>query len=387
MKKEITIITNYFPPEMGAASNRIYQLAKSLKEKGHKITVVTPLPNYPEGKIFKGYNGKLTSKTTVDGIAINRLWLLPSKSKDKLWRVLSITSYCLSLSLYFLFTKLPRTVIIQSPPLFVAFTSVFWLKSKSRKLILNVSDLWPLAGKELKAIKSKKSLSLLEQMEAFNYRKSNIILGQSAEILHHISTLEPKKPTLLYRNFPNFNAPEAQYESDLGKKKMVYAGLLGIAQGIYGLCQKLDYSKLEFHIYGSGPEEEQIKTLIAEQPELNVQFHGSLPRQKLHEEIVQYDFAIVPLRNRIYGSVPSKIFEYAHLGLPMIYFAGGEGGELVAEFNLGWVVEPANFSELNILIKNLKIENYSTIKRSEIKEMAKIHFENSKQINELEKIL
>lgn len=387
MKKDITIITNYFPPEMGAASNRIFELARSLEDLGHRITVVTPLPNYPEGKIFEGFKGKLVSKTKMDGISVNRLWLWPSKSKKKIWRMLSIASYCFSLSVFFLFRKLSKTVIIQSPPLFVSFTSILWLRSKNRKLILNVSDLWPLAAIELSAIKSKKGLQLLEKMEAFIYKNADVILGQSEEILKHVSLVAPKKQLLLYRNFPNITVEPKAYKFHEEKKTMVYAGLLGVAQGIFSLCQKLDYQHLEFHVYGSGPEEDLIKKLIKSKPELAIKFHGILPREELHRVITKFDFAIVPLKNRIYGSVPSKIFEYAHLGLPMIYFAGGEGGYIVREYNLGWVVEPANYSELNNLINGLNKNDYSEGKRVEIKETAKTYFQNSKQINALEKLL
>ena len=61
----------------------------------------------------------------------------------------------------------------------------------------------------------------------------------------------------------------------------------------------------------------------------NIYFHGELGRDELHRELQNYDIAFIPLIKRIYGSVPSKIFEYTRLGLPVLYAAGGEGGEIV----------------------------------------------------------
>jgi hypothetical protein len=70
-------------------------------------------------------------------------------------------------------------------------------------------------------------------------------------------------------------------------------------------------------------------------------------RTVLHEKLKTFDIAIVPLKTRIYGSVPSKIFEYGALGFPILYFGGGEGETIVGENNLGWVAEVGNFESLN----------------------------------------
>src|SRR5690606_20427179 len=89
----------------------------------------------------------------------------------------------------FLWNKIPKMVIVQSPPLLVAFTSMLFLKSKHRNLILNVSDLWPMAGLELGAFKKNLSYRILEKIERFNYKKADIILGQSEKIITHIKVI------------------------------------------------------------------------------------------------------------------------------------------------------------------------------------------------------
>ncbi|HNU60557.1 MAG TPA: glycosyltransferase WbuB, partial [Aquaticitalea sp.] len=151
--KEILVITSYYPPETGAASNRIHHLANGLKIKGYNVSVLTPLPNYPTGKIFEQYKGKTRDLTIENGITVHRLWIYASNSKNKLLRLLAMLSYSLSLIWFFLWKKIPDKVIVQSPPLLVAFTCMLFLKSKKRKVILNISDLWPIAGLELGAFK------------------------------------------------------------------------------------------------------------------------------------------------------------------------------------------------------------------------------------------
>ncbi|MGB1308259.1 MAG: glycosyltransferase WbuB, partial [Oceanihabitans sp.] len=140
--KEVLIITSYFPPEIGAASNRIFHLAKGLEKQNHKISVITPLPNYPTGKIFKNYTGKFKHSQFENNLTIHRLWIFATVSKNKFLRLIAMLSYSFSLVLFFLFNKIPKTVIVQSPPLLVAFTCVLFLRSKKRKLVLNISDVF-----------------------------------------------------------------------------------------------------------------------------------------------------------------------------------------------------------------------------------------------------
>jgi glycosyltransferase involved in cell wall biosynthesis len=387
MKKDVLIITSYFPPEIGAASNRIFQLANGLQQHDFNITVLTPLPNYPTGKIFEAYTGKFRHVSEEKNITVNRLWIYASNSKNKLLRLIAMLSYSFSLIWFFMWNKIPKTVIVQSPPLLVAFTSVFFLRNKKRNLILNVSDLWPIAGLELGALKKNFSYKMLEKIERFNYKKANLILGQSEEILTHIMSMFPNKKTFLYRNYPDFQPPQLQQVTSSDKLKIVYAGLLGIAQGIYKLCTELDYTTVELHIYGSGAEQSLIEDFVSQHPELPVFFHGRVTRDELHPLLLKYDIAIIPLLNRIYGSVPSKIFEYARLGMPMLYFGGGEGENVIENNNLGWIATSGDYEDLNKVISNIKMESLTLERRQNIQDVAVDNFNFKKQLELLKAII
>lgn len=342
-----------------------------MQKRNFKVSVITPLPNYPTGKIFKEYKGKFNLTSTKNDIKIYRLWIYASNSKNKLLRLFSMLSYSFSLICFFAFNKISKTVFVQSPPLLVAFTSMFFLKKKSRKLILNVSDLWPLSGLVLGAFKKNLTYKLLENIERFNYKKANLVLGQSEEILKHITSLFPNKDTFLYRNYPDFNTLKSENKiSSDGKLKIVYAGLLGVAQGIFKLCQKLNYENIELHIYGAGSEQGKIEAFIKSNQHLPITYYGELTRNKLHKELQQYDVAIIPLLKRIYGSVPSKIFEYSKFGLPILYFGGGEGEQIIEKHNLGWISEAGNYDSLNILLDRIKKNKFALRQRQRIQETA-----------------
>ena len=349
--EEILIISNYYPPEKGAAANRIEQLALKLNQNKYNVSVICPLGNYPKGELFDEYKGKFLVTENRDGITVKRLWIYPSVSKNILVRILSVLSFSLSLFLYLLFKKTPHKVVVQSPPLLLSFISVLVLSWKKKKIILNVSDLWPLAAIELNVLKENSlshKFSLF--LERFIYKKTTLILGQSNEIITHVHTLFPDKKCFLYRNFPDHNASEIELKTEENQPiKIFYAGLLGIAQGVLELCKNIDFKELniELHIYGDGAEKNQIEQLISSKKEQNIFFHGMMERKDLHETLKTFDIAIVPLKTRIYGSVPSKIFEYGSLGFPILYFGGGEGESIVNDNHLGWVVSVEDYDDLN----------------------------------------
>jgi glycosyltransferase involved in cell wall biosynthesis len=385
--EEILIISNYYPPEKGAAANRIEQLALKLNKNNYKVSVVCPLGNYPKGELFPEYKGTFSVTENRDNITVKRLWIYPSVSKNLVVRIISVLSFSITLFFYLLFKKTPKKVVVQSPPLPLSFISVFVLSLKGKKIILNISDLWPLAAIELNALK-KGSLSHKFSLffERYIYKKATLILGQSNEIITHVQTLFPNKKCFLYRNFPDHHISKIELSRSLGTKenqpiKIFYAGLLGIAQGVFELCQKIDLKGLniEFHIFGDGAEKTQIEGLISSEKEQHIFFHGMLERTELHQRLNSFDIAIVPLKTRIYGSVPSKIFEYGSLGFPILYFGGGEGETIVNDNTLGWVASVGNYEDLNEKLKAI-----STVKKSELEAMKKQIFKESQKVFDLD---
>lgn len=377
--EDILIISNYYPPEKGAASNRIEQLALKLNQNNYNVSVICPLGNYPKGELFPEYKGKFSVTENRHNVLVKRLWIYPSVSRNLLVRIISVLSFSMSLFFYLLFRKTPKKVVVQSPPLLLSFISVLVLSLKNKKIILNISDLWPLAAIELNALR-KDSLSHKISLffERFIYKKATLILGQSNEIIAHVHSLFPEKKCFLYRNFPDHKVSAIELETQPNQPiRIFYAGLLGIAQGVLELCQKIDLKvlNLEFHIFGDGAEKTQIEALISTENQTQTFFHGMLDRKELHEQLKSFDVAIVPLKTRIYGSVPSKIFEYGSLGFPILYFGGGEGENLVKENNLGWVAAVGNYEDLNEklqIISGLDKSHLDAIKRKIFKQAEEV---------------
>ena len=381
--EDILIISNYYPPEKGAAANRIEQLALKLHQNNYNVSVVCPLGNYPKGALFPEYKKKFSVTENRENISVKRLWIYPSVSKNILVRVISILSFSLTLFFYLLFKKTPEKVVVQSPPLLLSFLSVFVLSLKRKKIILNVSDLWPLAAIELKALKQDSfshKFSLF--LERFIYKKATLLLGQSNEIITHVHSFFPEKKCFLYQNFPDHQVSKMDLNSEENQPiKIFYAGLLGVAQGVLEMCQKIDLQNknIQLHIFGDGAEKVQIEKYVKQQSEEKLFFYGMLERKQLHEILKTFDIAVVPLKTRIYGSVPSKIFEYGSLGFPVLYFGGGEGEAIVIDNNLGWVAEVGNYTDLN-----KKLLEISILSKSELNLKKKIVFDQSQKVFNLD---
>ncbi|RXR24360.1 glycosyltransferase family 4 protein [Flavobacterium stagni] len=382
--QDILIISNYYPPEKGAAANRIEQMALQLQKNQCNVTVLCPLGNYPKGELFPEYKGKFSVTENQKGIRVKRLWIYPSNSKNILKRILSILSFSTFLVLFLLFKKTPKKVVVQSPPLLLSFLSVAVLSLKRKKIILNVSDLWPLAAIELNALKKgsfSHKISLF--MERFIYKKATLLLGQSQEILDHVHTLFPDKKGYLYRNFPDHAVSNLELVTTQEPTiKIFYAGLLGVAQGVFDLCRTIELTgtRIELHIFGDGAEKNEIENYLNAHPEQPIFFHGMMERSELHETLKRFDIAIVPLTTRIYGSVPSKIFEYGSLGFPILYFGGGEGENIVLENNMGWVVPVGDYDAMNAQLKAIDL-----LTKEKLEEMKSKIFIQAKQTFDIEK--
>ena len=371
MAKKIKIITSFFPPEKGAASHRIFTTAKELNSYGFDVSVITTLANYPTGKLFNGYKKMLYKKEKIEGIDCIRCWVFPSNSNNPIIRILSMLSYCFSLlfTIPSLFLNKPDIIFVQTPPLLPGITGVLISKLLRIKVVLNVSDIWPLTAVELGVMRHKSfSFRLFSGIENIMYRLSDAIIGQSNETCSYLKQ-KSDKPILLYRNLtkPNFN--QIVNEQVLNsKKKIVYAGLLGFAQGVFNICKNIDFKSLdvEFHVFGDGIEKSLIENFIQQNSECNIFLHQTITKDEMQKKLLSYDATIIPLTKNIYGAFPSKITMAMAAGLPIFFSGDGEGFKIVDEFNLGYVSEASNLDALEKNIIEFSQLNHQQINRMKL---------------------
>ena len=348
---KVLIVSFYYEPEVGAAPSRITNLAKGLKASGMDVDVLTCLPNYPKGRIFKGYRGHFSMKETIDGIDIYRYWTYATISKNPFKRVLAMTAFATTLWAFACRRRQIKSydrVIIQSPPILVAASAIaLFKKCFGKHTILNVSDLWPMSAVELGFMREG-SLShrFMSCLERFMYRSVDAVMGQSGEIVEHVRSMFPEKRTFLYRNLQPVQV-EKQAKPRGGVLKVVYAGLFGVAQDMLSLLRNIDFVGLgvEMHLYGGGNQMAAIEEYI-KQGDKNIYYHGYVSKQQMGEELKKYDLSVIPLAAHIHGAVPSKIFDLLPEGIPILFSGEGEGARIVQDYGFGLVSAHGDYATL-----------------------------------------
>ena len=378
VKKEILLISYYFPPEKGAAAQRMVRLAQLLQQQGYQVRVWCPLPNYPTGKVFEDYQNRFWVREQFDGILVERLWIWPNQSKSLVKRLFASASFVFSLSLAMLLRSYPKQVFIQCPPMPIAWVGVFLGRLRRKKILLNISDLWPSVGIELGVLQPQSlAVRFSEQAMCWCYRKAAVVFGQSAEIVSAIAKEAPQTKVVLYRNLPFFQNNTPKPVAANQPLKVFYAGLFGVAQGVAELVENWQFAgpEVELHLYGAGSESAQIESFLKSNPNAAIHLHGLLPHDKLIEAVAGFHLALIPLVKPLYGSVPSKIFEWAQMGIPCVYLGGGEGEQIVQHYELGWIIEPKNYKALGALLTTLALQEATAwnVQRIQIWERAQQH--------------
>ena len=365
IKLKTVLLTQYYPPEMGAAPNRLSDLAKDLVNLGHSVTVLTAMPNYPTGRYYPGYGG-LFRREMRNGVSVVRTFIYPTKNPGLVRRLLCYFSFVFSsVAVGGWFIGRPDYLITESPPLFLGISGFLLSRWKRARWIFNVSDLWPESAVSIGVLKPGLALRLAERLEAFFYRRAWLITGQSSGIVQSIRDRFPGTPTLPLSNGvdtqrfrPDRCTPETR--ALLGSDShcvVLYAGLHGLAQGleqiIEAAAQLKDESKIKFVLIGDGPVKQELMRQAACRATINVTFLDPLPPEQMPALVAAAHVVLVPLKMHIPGAVPSKLYEAMSAGRALVLVASGEPAEIVSTNRAGVVVEPGNIKALADTLREL----------------------------------
>lgn len=349
----LLILTQYYPPEIGAPQTRLAALARHLAARGHHVEVVTAMPNHLLGRTYEGYRGKVYVRETLEGIPVHRTWVYAA-SGTGLRRMANYLSFAVT-SLFGLARAGHADVIfVESPPLFLSIPGWIAAVVRRAKLVFNVADLWPDSVRELGVMTHGPLLRFAERLEAWSYRRADIVNAVTEGI---DSTLREKKsvPNAKLRFLPNGidvdrfvpQHPDETLQRELqldDRPTFIYAGTHGIAQGLHNVVDAAALVRDEAVVLfvGSGPTKRALVARARERGATNVRFVDPVPLDRMPAYFSLAYASIVPLVGGalMRGARPSKLFPAFSCGVPVVYSGEGEGAALVADADAGVVVPP-----------------------------------------------
>lgn len=367
---KILAFAQYYPPEIAANGIRLHGMLRALAKNGHKVRVLTAVPNYPHRKIYPGYEN--IRQEILDGVEVKRHKLYLSPKNHLLSRFLTYFSLMFSLFFSALKEKRPDLVVVSSPPLFSAIAAWIWASLFRVPFILDLQDLWPESIQALKLKAPPLAISIASFFARQIYRKAKRISTVSQGIKKYlVEKLKepPEKVMVIYNSLdlvPN-RIPSQEYIMNAkknlglqGKFVVLYAGNLGLAQKPITLVEAAELLKEEkeifFLILGGGVEEKKLKKIVKEKNLQNIKLYGSIPRENLYKFFAAADAGIVLLiDNPLFDSaLPTKLFEYWSHELPVIAGVRGEAKDLILKAEGGLVFPPESASGLAESILKLK---------------------------------
>ena len=387
----LLILTQYFPPEVGAPQNRLFELAVRLKRIGVDVTVLTAMPNYPQMKIYDGYEGKNYCFEEIEGIPVHRSSIYLPKSKSIVQRLLNYFSFVYS-SAKIGNSKIGAVDVImcESPPLFLGYSALYLKRKKRAKLIFNVSDLWPESAEKLGVVTNQWMLKLAYRLEEKLYQKSILVTGQTQGICKSINQRFPSVKTYWLPNgvdvsYYNPLTVSGNWRADNGFSDkdvfFLYAGIIGLAQGLEIILSAAEALKeqtsIKFILLGSGPEKEKLQLIKQTKQLNNVYFFDAVSKVKMPEIVKASDVSIIPLRKLelFLGAIPSKIFENLAMEKPVILAVDGEARELfVNQGQCALYSEPENVEDL---VKNIQLLASDPLLRKQLGEKGRVYVEHS----------
>ncbi len=339
---KVLVLSQYFWPETFC----ITEVAHSLRNLGHDVSVLTGQPNYPEGVIPPGYSAVSLSTQIHQDLTIHRVPILPRGSGSALRLLLNYLSFIVSAIVFgpwLLRARRFDVILVYAPsPILQAIPAVWLAWLKQAKLVTWVQDLWPESLSATAFVRDQKILGAVAAVVRWIYRKSNLLLVQSQAFIDPVERMAGVTPVVYHPNPGKLacaKSPKERSSSlllDTGFN-VVFAGNLGSVQAldtVLAAAQLLRHEQgVRFVLVGSGSRSQWLEEAINQLGLDNVKLPGRFPASDMPSILAQASALLVSLvKDPIMSqTVPSKVQAYFAAGKPIIASMDGEGARVVIE--------------------------------------------------------
>lgn len=353
----ILFLTDNFPPEGNAPASRTYEHAIEWVKAGHKVTVITGAPNFPEGKVFSGYKNQLYARSTMDGIDVVRVKTFISSNEGFVLRILDFVSFMLSSFFAGVFQRKIDIVVATSPQFFTAVSGWALSVIKRKKFIFELRDIWPASITAVGAMKDSLAIKLLEKLELFLYKRADAIVSVTKSFKKELIErgIDGDKISIVLNGVDLSKYQPAQQKNikfandyQLTNKFVVgYIGTHGMAHALEYVIQAAEILKkhtdIVFLFAGGGAAKQKLVDLVASQQLANVVFLPRQAKERMPDVWSLCDVSLISLRDTALFKtvIPSKIFESMGMGLPILAsIPKGEASEIIEVSESGIICSP-----------------------------------------------
>ena len=367
------IITQYFPPEVGASASRWSDFVEILVKQNYNVTVLCEAPHYPNTKYFSGFkNSWLSVDKKSSKLTILRSKAFASNRKSFIKKITHYLVFMFSAILNFNKVKNYDLLIISSPPLFTGIIGLYAKKFYKKNFWLDIRDLWPDSVFELGQIRRGLLFSLSKKLEKKIYETAAGFIYPVPGFRNYLINFSDKVASKPMHELMNGVSKEflKKYISckDSNEKcfTVLYSGNMGLAQDLETLIAAAkilkDY-KISFTFVGEGVCKQKIVSLSQSISE-KINFYEPVNREKLIKHIKRSSVCIVPLKNRklFESALPSKMFEYMACERPIIVGVKGEAKKIVEQAKAGIAIEP----EDPVALSEAILEYYNSSQKCKI---------------------
>lgn len=341
---KILVICQYYYPEPFSISN----ICEELVKRGHEVTVVTGIPNYPMGKIYEGYRGGKKRDEVIGGVNVHRCFTVGRRS-GPIWRFINYYSYMFSSTHYVSRLKERFDVVFvnQLSPVMMARAGINYKEKSGVKLLMYCLDLWP-ESLVMGGIKRNSPIyKMYHRISEKIYKQADKIFITSKSFSDYFSQeFGINDAEYLPQYAENVFNPEICRKTPDSTVDLMFAGNVGAAQGVDTIIRAAaltkDIPNLRWHIVGDGSELDNCKRLADELSAESVVFHGRQAADKMPEFYSKADIMLVTMIDdpTISRTLPGKVQTYMAAGKPILAAAIGEIEKVLKDAECGMCCPP-----------------------------------------------
>ncbi len=384
---KVLVVSQYFWPENFIINN----LLQILRGQGLEITVMTGKPNYPDGKIYEGYNAGGFQREDHEGVTILRLPIVARGKRSRVKLVLNYLSFIFSGFLFAPHLLKDRDydlVFVYAPsPLLQALPAILLARCRKVPLVVWVQDLWPESLSATGHVNNRWILGAVARVVRLIYRASNRILVQSRAFIEPVTVLTDRPEKIYY--YPNLYHAHGSRQCSARASHLiqiltqhfcvVFAGNLGSFQALDTLIEVArrlqPHAGIRMVLVGSGSQDDWLAQQRDAHGLINLILVGRYGASDMPAIFDAAQALLVSLRPdpALRLTVPSKVQAYLAAGRPILAALDGEGARIVQESGAG-LCSPAG--DASALVKNvLQLVAMPPLERQQMGVRGRTYFE------------